>query len=75
MAAMIDPKKLWLNRAEAAAYLSERGLPISGGTLSNLAANKNRGDGPAYHRRGWRTVRYHVNDLNAWLKQKLERVE
>lgn len=72
---MADLKKLWFSRREAAAYLTEHGCPISAGTLTNLAANHNRGKGPAYHRRGWRSVRYHRDDLDAWRKKQMERIE
>ena len=65
----------WLSRKEAAAYLSKQGYPISAGALANRAANNNKGKGPPFQRSGWKTVRYHRDDLDAWRKRETQRVE
>ncbi len=65
----------WLSRKEAAAYLTKHGYPISAGALANRAANNNKGKGPPFQRSGWKTVRYHRDDLDAWRKSATQRVE
>ena len=57
----------YLDRAEAAQHLSERGLSITKNTLQKMATT---GGGPAYQRFGNRAV-YTVAALDAWVKAKL----
>ena len=57
----------YLNRAEAAQYLTERGLQVSKNTLQKWVTT---GDGPAYQRFGHRAV-YQADDLDSWAAQKL----
>ncbi len=68
-------RRNWLNRKEAAAYISERGIKISAKTLANLAANGNAGKGPAFTQARWRTVLYARADLDSWLAREMRRVE
>lgn len=65
----------WLNRKQAAAYLTEAGCSVSPKTLGNLASNENSGKGPAFHRNGWSRVVYHKTDLDTWRQKRLVRVE
>ena len=65
----------FLNRKEAAHYLSERGCQISGKTLRNLASHDNSGKGPSYYKVRWNRVGYLTEDLDAWLKKEMVRVE
>ena len=57
----------FLTRREAAAYLSERGLPTSWRTLQKWVTV---GGGPVYRRFGVRAV-YTAVDLVAWAEAKL----
>lgn len=57
----------FLNRAEAAQYLTERGLRVSKNTLQKWVTV---GGGPAYRRFGNRAV-YQSSDLDAWAQEKL----
>jgi hypothetical protein len=57
----------YLNRAEAAQYLTEQGLLVSKNTLQKWVIT---GDGPTYQRFGHRAV-YQTAELDAWAKQKL----
>jgi len=57
----------YLSRADAAQYLTERGLPISKNTLQKYATT---GGGPDYRRWGNRAV-YSPDDLNDWIDRKL----
>jgi hypothetical protein len=57
----------FLDRAEAAQYLTERGLRVSKNTLQKWVTV---GGGPTYRRFGNRAV-YQVNDLDAWASEKL----
>lgn len=57
----------YLDRAEAADYLTSRGLRISKTTLQKFATI---GGGPSYQRFGHRSV-YTVATLDAWAKVKL----
>jgi hypothetical protein len=61
------PTKPYLTRPEAAAHLTDRGLPITKSTLQKLACI---GGGPAYFRFGNRCV-YRPETLDAWAVQKL----
>lgn len=49
----------WFAPEDAAAYLR---LTVRG--LEDMRA---KGTGPKYHKVNYRVVRYHVNDLDAWL--------
>jgi hypothetical protein len=56
------------SRAEAAAYLEDRGLPYSPNTLQKLATT---GGGPRYALWGNKAV-YLPSDLDAWITTKLK---
>lgn len=75
-AAPLKPRepKDWLSRKEAARYLTEIGCPIAPKTLANLASNDNAGKGPAYTLIGWGLVRYQIEDLRAWARQRMRRI-
>jgi len=49
----------WFAPEDAAAYLRL--------TPRGLEDMRGKGTGPRYHKAGARVVRYHVNDLDAWL--------
>jgi hypothetical protein len=57
----------YLDRAEAADYLTSRGLRISKTTLQKFATV---GGGPSYQRFGHRSV-YTIATLDAWAECKL----
>lgn len=57
----------YLDRREAAEYLTARGLRVARNTLQKLATI---GGGPAYRRFGGRVV-YMSTDLDAWITTKL----
>ena len=57
----------YLTRPEAAKHLTERGLPISKGTLQKMATV---GGGPPYQEFGNRAV-YTPSNLDSWAAQKL----
>lgn len=57
----------YLDRAEAAEYLTSRGLRISKTTLQKFATI---GGGPEYQRFGHRSV-YTAAGLDAWAQRKL----
>jgi hypothetical protein len=57
----------YLDRREAAAYLTQRGLKLSFNTLQKMATV---GGGPQYRRFGIRAV-YTVTDLVLWADAKL----
>ncbi len=57
----------YLTRAEAAAYLTARGLPVSKCTLQKWATT---GGGPVYRIFGIRAL-YVPADLDAWAEAKL----
>jgi len=54
----------YLTRAETVAYLRERGLPFTEGTLRTYAST---GRGPAYKRIGYRSM-YLVKDLERFVR-------
>lgn len=59
----------YLNRADAAAWLRDRGIThVTSGHLADLA---NSGRGPPYSRMG-RYTYYAQTDLEAWLAQALK---
>ena len=57
----------YLNRRDAAKYLSEIGLHIATATLSKFASV---GGGPAYRRFGRNSV-YTISDLDDWANARL----
>ena len=59
--------KRYLTRPESAAFLSERGLPVSKNTLQKFATV---GGGPAYSIFGNRAL-YTPETLNAWAEARL----
>jgi hypothetical protein len=63
----LDPSKQspWKDSEQAAEYLS-----CSGGTLKTW---RSRGEGPAYHVIQDKLIRYHVNDLDAFVRGKVAR--
>lgn len=62
-----SPVSRFLDRHEAADYLTERGLRTSKNTLQKWATT---GGGPVYRRFGRRAV-YLAADLDAWAQAKL----
>ncbi len=58
----------YLNRREAAEYVSRKGLKISHNTLQKFATV---GGGPIYRRFGNKSV-YIADDLDAWIAKKLK---
>jgi hypothetical protein len=60
-------KPVYNDRRGAVAYIRERGLPCTYGTLQKLAST---GGGPRYYRFGNRTI-YTDSDLDAWIEEKL----
>lgn len=57
----------FLNRAEAAQYLTSQGLATAKTTLQKWVTT---GEGPTYRRFGHRAV-YLTDDLDAWAQRKL----
>jgi hypothetical protein len=57
----------YLNRVQAAQYLTERGLTTAKSTLQKMVTT---GGGPIYRRFGHRAV-YLPADLDNWAEQKL----
>lgn len=60
-------REKFLDRSEAAEYVTERGLKTSRNTLQKYATV---GGGPTYRRFGKRAV-YTATDLDAWIASKL----
>lgn len=58
----------YLNRREAAEYVSRKGLKISRNTLQKFATV---GGGPIYRKFGNKSV-YIISDLDAWIREKLK---
>ena len=58
------PSSPWLDTRQAAAYLGLR--------PSSLRTFRSLGKGPRYHRAGG-AVRYHVDDLDAYVRGEAER--
>lgn len=69
------PKPVYLNRKEAADYLTSIGCPMAPQTLANMASNNNAGKGPPYTKVSWKKIHYLQSDLDAWAKQYVVRVE
>jgi hypothetical protein len=57
----------YLTRTAAAEHIRSLGLPVTRGSLNKWASV---GGGPRYHRFGSRAV-YTVDDLDAWVRQRL----
>jgi hypothetical protein len=70
---MADEKE-WLNRKDAARYLSSIGCPIAPQTLAKLASNNNSGKGPPFNRFRWNRVAYKRVELSLWAAQQTTRV-
>lgn len=60
-------EKLYLDRAEAAAYLTEKGVRTAKGTLQKLATV---GGGPDYQKFGNRAI-YTASGLDTWVERRL----
>jgi hypothetical protein len=71
----VKSAKEWYSRKEAAGYLASIGCPVSVRMLENRAANNNAGRGPSFTRIGWRMVKYHRRDLDAWAYAQTEHVK
>lgn len=69
-----DSDREFLNRKEAANFLTKLGCPISARTLEKMASNGNAGKGPPFTRFRWKTVSYAKADLIAWAGKELVRV-
>ncbi len=63
----VAPSSKLLSRPEAAAFLSEQGIPIAKTTLGKLASV---GGGPLFRKFGPRVL-YAPADLTAWANSKL----
>jgi hypothetical protein len=63
----MNTETTFLDRREAADYLTARGLRISKNTLQKFVTT---GGGPAYRRFGLRAV-YTKADLDLWVSEKL----
>ena len=61
------PESRFLDRTEAAQYLTDRGLRVSKNTLQKWVTV---GGGPSYRRFGHRAV-YQAADLDIWAQEKL----
>lgn len=70
------PEKDFLNRKEAANYLTRHGYPIAPQTLAKYACDNNAGNGPPYNRNGWGIQAiYARSDLDEWKRRKGVRVD
>jgi len=69
------PGVRWLNRKQAAIYLTERGCHVTHRTLEKLANKDNSLSGPAFYRNGGNRVIYSTDDLDAWRNRRMVRVE
>ncbi len=58
---------VYLDRGQAADYVTQQGLPLAKTTLQKFATV---GGGPVYRRFGRRAV-YLASDLDAWIASKL----
>ena len=67
-------EKQWLNRKEAAQFLTSIGCRISAKTLTNLASNNNAGRGPPFTRFRWNRVSYRRTELELWASRETKRV-
>ena len=64
---------LWLNRKQAADYLSRVGCPLSYRALEYLARNGNAGNGPPFTKINAKGLRYHQDDLREWANKTARR--
>ena len=64
----------WLNRKQAANYLTAIGCPISATGLAKRAMKNNAGKGPPFNVIGEALVRYQRRDLDAWAQARTRRV-
>ena len=64
----------FLNRKQAAIYLTRLGVAISPKTLGNLASNMNSGKGPSFVKIGWMQVRYRRRELESWAKSRMKEI-
>lgn len=71
----MPPVKETMNRKEAAAYLTGKGIKITAATLAKYAANNNSGKGPPFTRYRWKLVSYSRTDLDAWAAKEGTRIE
>jgi hypothetical protein len=69
------PEKDFLNRKEAANYLTRIGYPIAPQTLAKYACNNNAGGGPSFSRQSWKSIVYARADLDDWRRRRAVRVE
>ena len=64
----------WLNRKDAARFLSAIGYPTTPRVLEKLASNNNAGHGPPFTQFRWSRVAYQVKDLIEWGRANSRRV-
>lgn len=64
----------WLNRKQAAIYLTKIGCPVSATGLAKRAMKNNQGKGPPFNVIGDALVRYQRRDLDAWAQARMRRV-
>jgi hypothetical protein len=64
---MNSPDFRYLTRAEAANYVSARGIPLAKGTLSVMAT---KGGGPTYRIFGRQSL-YSPADLDSWISERM----
>jgi hypothetical protein len=65
----------WLNRKDAANFLTAFGYPTTWRVLEKLASNNNAGGGPPYTQFRWSRVSYQVKDLIEWAQANSRRVK
>lgn len=65
----------WLNRKDAANFLTAFGYPTTWRVLEKLASNNNAGGGPPYRQFRWSRVAYQVKDLIEWAQANSRRVK
>lgn len=65
----------FLNRKEAANYLTSLGCPITAQRLAFYAIQNNTHGGPAFTKIKGFMVRYAKTDLEAWAKANTKRIE
>ena len=65
----------FLTRKGAALYLTSIGYPVNHRTMANWAANNNAGNGPPFLVLHWSRVWYRKSDLDAWVRNRVRRVE
>lgn len=65
----------FLNRKEAANYLTSLGCPVSAQRLAFYAMQNNERGGPPFTKIKGFTVRYVKTDLEIWAKANTKRIE